>query len=246
MKMKFAAAVAALASISATSAHAQYASLAPAMYSYYSDDGPSNHDYYALYSYSPPYLDTVAYSNADVDNFLSYDYEIVGPSNDSVPITLSYNLSTFTSGYDGEAQAEIIASSDSGSFELLACSYTLTNACDFTGRGAVASNYEGSVNLTVEANLAYSIELSSYVRAYYPGPNYGMISSAQAFADPVITIDQPGYTLELSPGVGNGLVSAAPEPSSWLLMISGVGLAGLMLRRRVRSDPLPRPVAAHV
>jgi hypothetical protein len=29
-------------------------------------------------------------------------------------------------------------------------------------------------------------------------------------------------------------------------MIAGVGLAGLMLRRRVRTDPLPLPVAAYV
>jgi hypothetical protein len=33
-------------------------------------------------------------------------------------------------------------------------------------------------------------------------------------------------------------VSAAPEPSTWLLMIAGVGLAGCVLRRREKLLPL--------
>jgi hypothetical protein len=238
MKMKFSAAVAALASTFATSAYAQYTSLAPARYGLNTYSSASS-NYTALYSYSPPYVDTAAYINADLYNFITYDYEIVGPANDSVPITLTYNLSTFASGYDAGAFASIEAQSNAG-FAMSACSSTLIDDC-----GVVKSSVDvGSVNLTVGSNLAYSIELYSQVSAYYNG--VGVPSSAQAFADPVITIDEPGYTLELSPGVGNGLVSAAPEPSSWLLMIAGVGLAGPMLRRRVIVDPLSRPVAAHV
>jgi hypothetical protein len=250
MKMKFAAAVAALASTFATSAYAQYTSLAPAKYGIDTAYSASS-NYTALYSYSPPFVYSAAHVNAFLINFIDYDFEIVGPANELVPVTLSYNLSAFASGYDAVGFAELQVAAmpgppnPFGTFQVSACAASGTNSCS-SFHPAGPSQNPGSVNLTVESNLAYPIELSSESYADYVGPSYGLPSSAQAFADPVITIDESGYTLELSPGVGNGLVSAAPEPSSWLLMIAGVGLAGLMLRRRVIADPLSRPVAAHV
>jgi hypothetical protein len=48
----------------------------------------------------------------------------------------------------------------------------------------------------------------------------------------------PANPPPLPPGPGGGwppLAAPVPEPSAWLLMISGFGLAGLALRRRART-----------
>ena len=64
-------------------------------------------------------------------------------------------------------------------------------------------------------------------------------NTASALADPRISIDPStpnagAYSLLFSSGVGNavGQPGAVPEPASWMLMLSGIGLAGLQLRRR--------------
>jgi hypothetical protein len=62
-----------------------------------------------------------------------------------------------------------------------------------------------------------------------------LAESANASADPFIFIDPSfagaaNYSIEVSPGVGNGLPSAAPEPGTLGLMASFLGLL-LAIRR---------------
>jgi len=65
------------------------------------------------------------------------------------------------------------------------------------------------VSLLVEANAAPASGGSQYV---------------SAFIDPMFTAPA-GYSIELSPGVGNSLASATPLPSTWLMLLGGlVGL----------------------
>jgi hypothetical protein len=51
------------------------------------------------------------------------------------------------------------------------------------------------------------------------------IAIGNAFVDPMISVPV-GYTLDMSPGIGNSLVPV-PEPSTWAMLI--IGLAGLSL-----------------
>jgi PEP-CTERM motif len=65
-------------------------------------------------------------------------------------------------------------------------------------------------------------------------------ASATAFIDPHLEIDaaflaaNPGATLTITPGVGNEIssVSAVPEPSTYALMLAGLGVIGFIARRR--------------
>ena len=68
--------------------------------------------------------------------------------------------------------------------------------------------------------------------------------TAHAFVDPILTIDpifaanNPGYTLVFSEGIGNNPISPVPEPSSFVLMLSGIGAMGYVARRRqARNGP---------
>ena len=63
-------------------------------------------------------------------------------------------------------------------------------------------------------------------KAFYSGSGESTVFNTGAYIIADGATDGEG-TLNIS----NGQVSAAPEPSTWLLMIAGVGGIGLMLRR---------------
>jgi hypothetical protein len=69
-----------------------------------------------------------------------------------------------------------------------------------------------------------------------------LTSDAGSFALPTASGDLTA-TIGMSPGIVN-FTSAAPEPSTWLLMIVGVGVAGGCLRRRGKASHLPLLTAA--
>ena len=49
----------------------------------------------------------------------------------------------------------------------------------------------------------------------------------------ILFFSPPGYTLDISAGIGNLGVSAVPEPSTWAMMILGfVGIGAMTYRRR--------------
>lgn len=70
---------------------------------------------------------------------------------------------------------------------------------------------------------------------------------AEAFADPFLFIDpiflasNPGYSVVVSPGIGNvAPVIAVPEPETYAMLLSGFGLLGFLTRRR-RNTAARRP-----
>jgi hypothetical protein len=70
-----------------------------------------------------------------------------------------------------------------------------------------------------------------------PDIDFGSFSAATAFVDPLIEIDptfladNPGYSIEFSPGFLG--LSPVPEPTSGLLLVTGLlGLGTMVLRRR--------------
>jgi hypothetical protein len=75
----------------------------------------------------------------------------------------------------------------------------------------------GSVQATI--GQTYSVEINATASADY-------ISMGSAYIDPFIFIDPSTpnsglYSIQTSPDIGNGPVSAVPEPSTWAMMILG-------------------------
>ena len=123
---------------------------------------------------------------------------------------------TFASGCDDAG-----LTCGSGSFTL---SLGFQSATDFAGGDPL--DFIGGIRLEADAFAG---------RTHYTD-RFGMrAGTAYAFIDPLITLD-PALGSQYSLTVGGGGVAnstpGVPEPETWALMVSGLGLAGVMLRRR--------------
>jgi hypothetical protein len=92
---------------------------------------------------------------------------------------------------------------------------------------------------TDDLGLAQGL-VSLYVEGGASGfRDYGISGVSSAFIDPALSIDSdylaafPEARLLLTPGVGNQMVAfAVPEPDSWAMLLAGLGLIGVVARRR--------------
>lgn len=91
----------------------------------------------------------------------------------------------------------------------------------------------------------YGIELSILsINVNYQSDNSTGMAMVMASVDPKFSLPD-GYSIELSPGVGNTLPSGVPEPSTWVMMLlgfSGFGFVGYRRQKRPtqRSPPNSR------
>ncbi len=159
---------------------------------------------------------------------VTYSFEVVAPSGPTTGTTVPIQIATFvknqvtgplTIEYLPAAFYEAIASVDlGGPLNSVLAEF------EFTGPLSASSSVVSDVN--VLTGTVYQISVNAQADVDY------MDASALAFADPSITVPE-GYTLELSPGIGNGSPgtgppsAAAPEPASLTLL--GTGAAGLLL-----------------
>jgi PEP-CTERM motif-containing protein len=110
------------------------------------------------------------------------------------------------------------------------------DACAFSPVGcANPSSFSGGLSLTVASGATEEIDLRviAAVSANQRGQAFASIDPA-IFVDPTF-VDASLYSVELSPGVGNGLpgtTPAVPEPAAWsMLLIGFAGLAGVGYRK---------------
>jgi len=153
---------------------------------------------------------------------LTYYFAVNGPSGASVPVDMIGALSTAASGFNANAEAVLeLYDSTSGTqvYEALACAAT-SNVCN-----GVASSATVSETIDVTSGDAMQVFIQNNAQADYVG-------TATATVDPTFVIDptyleaHPGYTLTF----GAGVISSAPEPRTWALMLVGLGGLGLALR----------------
>jgi hypothetical protein len=182
-----------------------------------------------------PYAGVMASAASGLDHEIKgassvLDYYMVagGPTGPGLRLLISFNLGAQSQGPDGtisSASIEVDGINDRvQEVRLLQC----------PNCGSEGMHTELSIPAT--AGFVYKIELTAAAGTVGSG-------SASAFADPLITIDPSTpnaslYSIELSPGVVNALGPAAdaattPEPASFALF--GLGMAGGMLYRRLRS-----------
>jgi hypothetical protein len=181
---------------------------------------------------TPPYLYRLSHR---AESELVYDFTVNGPSQAIVPLTATFNLTIGGVGFSnlwsatasGQIRGEL--SCVGGFGPLGACSAALSSN--------PAVPYVTVVSFTTRADDIDTVILDAQTSTVQTSPDQS--SAATAYADPYIVIDptwlaaNPGYSLSFSPGIVNaGPGSAAPEPASWALMLSGFGLVGGAMRRR--------------
>lgn len=200
---------------------------------------------------------SVSYSPASISAFggytagarLAYQFSIVGPADVPVPVSISFDLST-SGTYDPTNPASYYYSLSlfnlsrnpdlEGLGAVIACSDSRragNNQCENFKNApfplnVVGPSFLGSEGFVVGSNTDQWLSLYTYFQS---GDGTGF-----AFADPRIAIDpsfladNPGFSLVLSPGIGNTVgKTPVPEPAGWITL--ALGLVGLRLVRRRRS-----------
>jgi hypothetical protein len=144
-------------------------------------------------------------------------YGSLNSANVTADFQIAYTFNEITQAYYGYSC--VLSDND--------CSQTYNGSTpNVTVNFGPTSTFSGVFSLQ-DAPLAlitdhpYQVTLTAAIAiGDYPGV-------ATASVDPMFTVPA-GYTLELSPGIGNGV----PEPAAWTMMLVGVGGAGAALRRR--------------
>jgi hypothetical protein len=176
---------------------------------------------------------------------INYYIEFSGPTA-TVPIQV--NATASASGIGGNAQLwitdpqyntsylNLIASTDGGAY------YGLNGlgpcSGDTLGQQSCGASYvpgtavSNNLTWTAKTNFVYYVNLDASVRSL---PNNG---NASASIDPTFSIassvpDPQDYSILISDGIGNPAAStASPEPSTAILLFSGIGTVVCLARRK--------------
>jgi len=100
------------------------------------------------------------------------------------------------------------------------------------GGCSLPSSFSGNT-YQVSADTVYTVSLATYLVVEIFGNSGGGTETVSAFVDPQY-FAAPGYTIELSPGIGNG--AATPLPAALPLFATALGAMGLLGWRRKRRN----------
>jgi len=174
-----------------------------------------------------------------------YAFEVVGGNpGDVVPVDIVVDLRTAASvnGLDDIGGGIADAFAD---INVLNHGQSILDKCASTDRinrdlCGVAS-FSGAIAITaMSGDLSNQLQLRAIAGT---GPDsFGDSLSASAFADPSIFVDPafPGagqYSIVLSPGVGNGIASTVPEPTTLVPLGAILALFLLLGLRSGKSSP---------
>jgi hypothetical protein len=150
-----------------------------------------------------------------------YYFEVVGPGgpySNSVPIVVDAKVTASGSGADTGVSGSI--GDDYGTVAELGAPGSVSVAKDQD----VASNVVLTMTLRSEATV-------------WDGGSGTVSVDPFIFIDPTFLAENPGYSLDFSPAVGNS-PSGVPEPATWATMLLGVGMIGAGLRMARRKNDI--------
>jgi len=170
-------------------------------------------------------------------SIVDYQFDVIGPADTTVPITLAGlgAESISVGGGSSRGYADIIvylpASPLTATFEAISCSGVITGTtsvnCD---PSATSGSFNVNTTFQVATDTAYDVQVESGIQiASLIGDSTPQLYTGESSVDPTIALDttDPAYSLEFSP-------APTPEPGSLWLALTGVVTtfgAGLVKRR---------------
>jgi hypothetical protein len=123
------------------------------------------------------------------------------------------------------------------------CGVAAAGLCPGMSLGSAALNFNQTLDLATNAPYTVLISMPenfTCLSGLSGLPGCGLAASYDDMIDPVITLDpgflaeHPDVSLVLSPGVGDQPLETpgVPEPGTWVALIAGFGLLGMLLRQR--------------
>ena len=160
---------------------------------------------------------------------LIYYLQVVGPQNTTVPVSFIGAVTTApvdpNSSSTAESYVDICYSGPDSLCDARILSYeasTSTLSSNYGGNGIPNVYYDETMRIETNTLLLVSLYATSW-------------ETSGSSSDPYIYLDttaNPGYSIVLSPGVGDSPeASPVPEPSALLLVSTGVGLLGVIRRK---------------
>jgi hypothetical protein len=162
---------------------------------------------------------TVSGSEVISETDLTYTAVIEGPTG-----TVSVNVQA-----KGGVSGDIGTTDGSADLVIAGSGLNVEEAAVFGGSTSFSLNSD----YVFETNSVYEVEMEA-------GMNPAISGSGNAFVDPMFTLP-PGYTLALSPGIGNSL-PPIPESSTWAMMLVGFAGLGFIGYRRAKARGLIRRI----
>jgi hypothetical protein len=165
------------------------------------------------------------------DASLEYSFEIVG-SGTTVDVGIGSNGGISQLVATGNGDVQLLLDNNQIAFANIDTSegqYIGDGPpCIFGGPCTRTYSLNGTYDLTV--GVVHTITMNANVGN---NPQDGVPQSMSAYIDPMITVPD-GYTLLLSPGVGNSLTPGVPEPSTWTMFLLGFASLGFPGRRMAK------------
>ncbi len=167
-------------------------------------------------------------SNLDVSSTFLTDSAVLGLTSDGSDIFASLSNGVFEYDASGNILASYMNVGDD-LFGSLSFANGILYAADNTGSG---------LSGVVEFGADFNVEHTFLTEGYVAGLAADGSSVYASLATGVAKYDKDGNLLATYANVGNdsfgalAIAPAAPEPTTWALMMAGVGLAGFALRRR--------------
>jgi hypothetical protein len=151
----------------------------------------------------------------------TYSMELITPQSGAQTIPVVVNSNASITGNPRSAGASLSITYDNGNATLLSLQ---------AGNGLPGSfSVSDTENLT--AGQIYSIAMNASISAQQNTNLTGTVSLDPFFQLSPAEINE-GYRLIFSNGVGNGFASATPLPPALPLLVAGLGVVGLLARRK--------------